>query len=580
MTMQPRVPRRDNDGFEATCDSLRELAAAYAPTLLFNTAETLFPILAESWLSHVTYAPWPGDPSSRGLAAAAGHNEHHRGTALVGWTRDGTELSVDRMGGAPNPEGRPLQLTADPSDPDAIGRYTEAGPETALVVGGWHDPSARTAGDDDYLVRAYSEFGAAINPAAVRWDSAPDPDARTFWIHQPPTPTTYAEVSWTGTYPRLSDQHGHGDFAPAADGGAATELDGHLQVTYYYLFPARLGSTSHEGQWQAVTLFFRAERIGDARDEFGVPESLRAYEPPVAVALSQVVDGAEHESQVLRWDQVSTFQLSLEGRDDETIPSTSMLVYVATGTHAFYASPDDAPGGLGDGTYYPPGEGPGESAGTSGEDLGTDEFADEECWFFWVLIAILVVLIAIVVILAAVAAAVVAIIAAIVAAIIAIISLFLLEDYADDDGEEPHDREENEEATGDGPNAGPAPTTTDGTPGPPSDPPATGGHDDPSREGADVDAGQYVSGVGDLTGRDSAPFDVRVIDVLHRHEHSPFPPVPGRCELPAWWWYSGRWGTPMVPRGGWVSGKQRYDGAGRSWSYWHAADFEVSEHRE
>ena len=56
-----RDPRSANDMVRATCENLRELAAAYSPILRFDDRERLFPILAESWLTHTTSAGWEAD---------------------------------------------------------------------------------------------------------------------------------------------------------------------------------------------------------------------------------------------------------------------------------------------------------------------------------------------------------------------------------------------------------------------------------------------------------------------------------------------------------------------------------------
>ena len=42
-----RDPRPDNESTEATCENLRELAAAYSPILRYDDRERVFPVLAE-----------------------------------------------------------------------------------------------------------------------------------------------------------------------------------------------------------------------------------------------------------------------------------------------------------------------------------------------------------------------------------------------------------------------------------------------------------------------------------------------------------------------------------------------------
>lgn len=78
------------------------------------------------------------------------------------------------------------------------------------------------------------------------------------------------------------------------------------------------------------------------------------------------------------------------------------------------------------------------------------------------------------------------------------------------------------------------------------------------------------------TGSNTSSFDLRFIDRVirgdegHRREHTGYPSAE-RCENPAWWDYSGRWGIRVTPSlsGTWASGDQRVDEHGRSWGYWH-----------
>lgn len=598
MTMRPRRPREENEWVRADCDAVQELAQAYAPTLAFSEEERFFPILAESWLSHSSYGQWPSDEPD-GMSHLLPTDGANRGTALIETETDGDTLDVNRVAGAPNHAGRPLQLTTDTSDPHAIGRPDrrgEAGTDLSLVFGGWSEPD-RTAGDEGYLASVFSEFAGAMNPTdAIEWDDPPRPTWPTMWVPQPPTPTVYAEVEWTGRFPDIDEAGDLGDFAPGADDRDNTRLDGYLQITYHYLFPMRRpGDTEapegeqvarSESQWQAATVVFETRRETHKElNEEGRPEGLQFREPPVAVVLSHQLD-ADTKAEVVGWEDDGLERFQLESADSEReYASTSPIVYVGRGTHSFFPEPVDG------GNPYTD---DGDEAESGAEDLGTDEFEDEG-GVGGFLLALLVILAALLVLAAlAVAAwallaalsAVLAVAAIVVLAVLAILTIIAglawLEDWFDNDGKEPHRRSANEEATGDGSAGAPPPTETDGSRGPSGDQRDSGGHDDPSREGSVVDSGGYASGVGGPRGHNAASFDVRVVDRVNPHDETGFPPPPGNCERPTWWAFTGNWGAPVSVRedAGWTWGPQRVDEHGRSWSYWHAVVFDQYLSRE
>lgn len=599
MTMRPRLPRGEGEWVGADCDALQELAQAYAPTLAFASGERFYPVLAEAYLAHTSYGPWPADSdpeADTGMHHLLPVDEAQRGTALVHADRSATGLGVTKVGGAPNARGRPLQLSTDATDPDAIGRgdfQGSSGSDLHLVFGGWADLE-RTHGDEAYVASVFSEFGDAMNPTeAVTWQDPARANLATPWIPQPVTPTTYAEVVWSGQFPDLDAAAALGDFAGAPDDGDNRRLDEVLQVTYHYLFPVRRPArddvppgeriTSFEGQWQAVTVVFAARSSGKlAEGESGPPAGLQFREPPLAAVLSNQMD-ADTRCETFGWDSLDKFPLTLTGTT-RGLASTSAVVYVGQGTHTFLPRPasGEDPYGRPDGS-------------SDADDLGTGDFEDEGGvgGFFWALLDILIIIvllalgvavlagIAALIALALAAAAVVfvaiGIVALVVFAILAILAIIVgiawLEDWFDDDGKEPHRRKSNEEATGDGTAAEPPPTETDGNPGPPAaGTPPSGGHDDPSRTGSDVEAGAYASGVGAPRGHNHASFDVRVIDQVNEHALTPFPPPAARCERPVWWDYRGAWGVPVHVResSGWANGRPRVDEHGRSWAYWHA----------
>ena len=614
MTMRPRLPRNPDEWVTADCAAVRELARSYAPTLAFSEDEEFFPILAESWLSHSAYGQWPTDDTN-GMSHLLPTDTANRGTALVDATTEGDSLTVNRIAGAPNPAGQPLQFSTDSNDPNAIGRPDRRGAEGAdlsLVFGGWADAD-RTAGDEAYLASTFSEFAGAMNPTdAAEWEAPARSTWPTMWVPQPPTPTVYAEIDWTGRFPDLDEAAELGDFAPGPNGQDNDRLDGYLQVTYHYLFPMRRPSKSggpeaggvarSESQWQAATVVFEARRPDDSQlNEEGRPEELQFREPPVAVILSHQLD-AETKADVVAWDDEILERFEIENPKTGTeYASTSPVIYVGEGTHTFLPEPTSGENPYTGGTGVD--DSSGNSGGSSADDIGTDDFQDEGGvgGFF---LALLVILLALLLlwgliagayylftiaagILAALAVAAIVVLA-VIALLVLIAGLAWLEDWFDSGGKSPHRRSSNEEATGDGSAAAPPPTETDGSRGPPSDSsdsggaPGSGGHDDPTREGSDVDAGGYASGAGGQRGHNQASFDVRVVDRVNTHSATGFPPEPTDCERPTWWGYTGTWGAPVSVREEerWTWGPQRVDEHGRSWSYWHAVVFDQYLSRE
>ena len=50
------------DFVDADCETLFKLAIEHSPFLRYHEAERFFPILAESWLTMTSRAPWASDP--------------------------------------------------------------------------------------------------------------------------------------------------------------------------------------------------------------------------------------------------------------------------------------------------------------------------------------------------------------------------------------------------------------------------------------------------------------------------------------------------------------------------------------
>lgn len=100
-------------------------------------------------------------------------------------------------------------------------------------------------------------------------------------------------------------------------------------------------------------------------------------------------------------------------------------------------------------------------------------------------------------------------------------------------------------------------------------PPGSGGS-----PGAD-DAGGEPSGgnPGSPTGRNTVPFDLRVIDLINEAGASSRFPPDRLCEHPGWWDHAGRWGVRVAPSSGvqWNHGDRSIDEQGRSLAYWNSA---------
>lgn len=145
------------------------------------------------------------------------------------------------------------------------------------------------------------------------------------WTAQPPTPTVHCEARMAEDFADLSAQLMHPDFPPI---GRDNPLADVMVLTDHYLFPAREPSAGEpevrtkEGQWEAVSIFFRGFREGD-RVQF--------TEPPLGVAVSQGTDGPSttpHLIDFRRWDQVHH-----EGTHAHPI------VFSALGSHRFFFDP-------------------------------------------------------------------------------------------------------------------------------------------------------------------------------------------------------------------------------------------------
>lgn len=527
-----REPDPNPDGTEATCESLRELAAAYSPILRYDVSERCFPVLAESWLTHTTAAPWAEEERE---ADDLPVDRFRRGTAVM---RADTRLGgLEQRGGPPNPFDRPIQLTTQQDDPDSIGRYGGVDASTFLDFGGWQ-PGDLRRGDERYLYAAFSELSAAM-AAGQPWELIEGrPNTPHLWVPQPVNPTVYAEIEWGGTYAQWSDKGGQ-DFPL----GGVPELDQLLVVTYHYLYamrepsPGDLVTRRLEGQWEAISLLFPCT-VGDGRTAEGRPTSLRWVEPPSWVVISKGIERSgetplrQHPNEVRAWGQVERVH-------------AHPIVYVAAGTHRHFFEPGTV--------TFDPNSNPPPGFGATDSEGGGD-FPGAEMLLVWCVVAAIVA--------GALLAAGLFVLAAILA-ILAIILfiLWLISLIADAvnqaSGGPLPPTPTNEEAGGGGAQGGG------------QDEPPAGGSTGPD---ATATAPPGTPNAGSPTGRDVVSFDVRVVDLLHHAGDRTGFPSREPCEHPHWWAYSGSWGVnvrrPETPDD-WESGTQRVDELHRSWGYWH-----------
>ncbi len=526
-----RDPKGGDERIDATCDSLRELAAAYSPILRYDQRERCFPILAESWLTHTTAAPWSEEDFE---ADDLPIDPFRRGTAVMRASVDLTGLQ--QRGGPPNPYDRPIQFSTSTTDPDSIGRYSGVNATTFLDFGGWLPDSDLRRGDADYLYAAFSELSAAMVPT-LPWQLIEGrPNVPHLWVPQPVNPTTYAVIEWGGMYPRWSTAGDLSDFP--TDG--VPDLDRLLVLTYYYLYAMREpppdGTSTRrlEGQWEAITLFFGCEP-GEARDAEGRPTRLFFFEPPRFVAISKGIERSldsplrQHPNEVRDWAGVERVH-------------AHPIIYVSAGTHRHFFGPGTDVS-WNPNTNPPPGS----------DDLeteGGDEFPGVESLLIWgfvvwwalswfgpvgfIIGAILFLLF-----------------------FLAWLISLIVDAVNQASGDPVPSWQDNDEASGGGAQAGGG-----------DEPPAGGS------TGPDPSANQPTGtpNAGSPTGRDIVSFDVRLVDLLHHAaDRTGFPPE-RPCEHPHWWTYSGNWGVNVRPAtdNDWESGTQRVDELHRSWGYWNA----------
>ncbi|MCX5046302.1 hypothetical protein OG921_24320 [Aldersonia sp. NBC_00410] len=545
---------------ELTAEAIEALALRFYPILRFHEEERFYPLLAESWLTTVANGVWPESPNRDALLLARPDDPARRGASFCLSPASAID-SVVPIAGSPVDGDRPIGL-----DSNVLAQVIAKGTSMFMSVGGW--PSERSpfaAGDIDYLGQLTSELAAAINPA-LEWqprDAAeplpPPPGQRVIpqlipwqWIAQPPNVTMYCEVAWAGAWARRDAR------AASRDYGGARDLDGYVAFTYHLFYAARDPGGSgrrQEGQWEAVTLFFRA----DARPAEGselIEGNPLIDETPHAVVISQgrTSDDASYHTD-------SRPYALCERIADRPV------IYVTRGSHRNLFEPVTGE------TYDPSKYGP-HAPDTTAHDNESNSWIGVDAYLIlmgllWALAALLAALLATVVGWGA---------AIFVASIIVLLILILLimwivsacDEASDRDaGKNVAPRTEPEEASTTGPQSG-----GDGTEEPAGPAPASGTAGGASPEGGGAAPTAGLPNTGSPTGRSTSFPDIRIIERLFVNgairEHTGFP-APATMENPRWWDYPGRWGVQVAPApasGTWESGGRRVDDLGRDWGYY------------
>ncbi len=510
------------------CESLYALAVRLSPVLRFHPQERFFPVLAESWLTHTTEAPWVTD-SAHWLGDLA-PDANRRGMALCQLANG--QLQV--IAGQPVGGNRPLQLSVSDSDPYAIGAsalHTVDG-TTFLDLAGWDPSSGFAAGDTERLYALYSELAAAMNDQQDWTPLHGLVDLPHAWIPPSVNPTTYCEANWAGDFQRISDAAGQGDFPPGDN-----SLDSFLALTYHYLYPALETAPDDvvrrlEGQWESATIFLRGEGLGKLPDP-------TVTLPPYFIVVSQNLEQANsyhHVTALAGWNPEGDW------------PTVELLgehpvLYVSQGTHKFFFSAVSA----GDPDMPPD---PGLDPGPHSDDPDTGGLTDLlELGLILLFIAgVILILTALVVL------PVILIILAITLLLLWLASL-IQSDLNDGTGTPIPGSTPNDEANGDGTQGGGTEDPAGASPPPTGSGPSVG-----------------LPNTGSPTGEATVSFDVRLIDRIFPTRAPPTGyPSESLCENPTWWDYSGGWGI-RVQGGfgtGWENGNRRIDEFGRSLAYWN-----------
>lgn len=561
------------------------LARRFAPVLRFHEEERFFPVLAESWLTTATNGVWPEAAARTVQLGSRPDDPARRGGAFC--RADPQMTAVTPVTGAPVWGDRPITFEVDPGDPtsmlsDLIQSLRSDG---FLDVGGWRTDSATpfAEGDIDYLAWLLSELTSGVNPA-LPWNppDAARPEAHGAgapvvpwqWVAQPTHPTMYCEVNWGGAFARRAWQGGLPEF-PAGE----RELDGTIAFTYHLLYGARdpggAGRRS-EGQWEAVTLFFRAEVGKGSRTEGELlpREAIGIAEEPFAVVASQGQD----RSQNAHFTEARAY-----GACERL--AQRPVIYVTKGSHRNLFAPVT-------GETWDPGQHGPHAPDTSGhdEEPATWDGVDEFLLLAGILLALAILL---VILIAIITVVVIIVIAAILAVILVILALILFimwivsacDEASDEDaGESVSGGQEPNEAGASGPQSGGGDEEPAG-PSPGSGGGSSGGGSSGGGGGGGGGGTVGLPNTGSPTGNETTFPDVRIVERLFEdgasREPTPFPAA-SAMENPTWWDWQGRWGVRVKPApasGTWESGWQRVDEGRRDWSYFAGERLLISLHQ-
>jgi len=513
----------------ATTENLRELAKRYQPVLAFSAGERMFPALVESYLSHVSLATW-NQIGDAGVPGEPINGPNHRGTAIMNGAPPGTKLA-----GAPNSAGHPLPL-----DSSGIGNPAYrpgSAPETLfLTFGGWSD-ATHTRGSPDYLLAAFSELSAALEPANTWREFESLPNRPHIWVDQPTTPTVYAEAEWGGMYLSIYEAGGaaNGDFA-ATDKDPDLGLRQVLALTYYLFFPLRepnnpdvlVGDGFCEGQWEAVTIFFPG-MPGASRGPSAPPE-FEYQEPPLAVALSRSRDVTNSLSSCRPWDW--PFVVPAGTPPPVQRDGLHPRLYVSLGRHELlFAPPEDQAANYQQGG---PAGGASQETRLKESDPGQEDFPGFEPLLIGLVLPFPLNLFALI------------------AWLFTVFAGLNNDEYEGAHG--PPDDISTPEGDGRGPVAAPA----DGSV-PPGAVLADGTRiDDPA-----ITLLRFIDNFRLDPQRTAWPYD--------KDPEDPGAPPP-EFEYPYWWDFAGCWGVIIAGGIQWASGTRRIDRFGRSLGYWNAVN--------
>lgn len=540
---------------------LEMLARRFHPVLRFHEEERFYPLLAEAWLTTATNGVWPESPHRAVQLRTRPDDPFRRGAALC--RAEPRMPSIDPVSGAPVSGDRPLTFELGTADPLAMvsSLVASLGSEGFLDVGGWRTDTSEPflEGDVEYLAQLVSELASGVNPR-IPW-TPPDggPLIPWQWAAQPTHPTMYCEVTWGGAWPRRAVRNSAPEF-PAGE----SSLDQTIALTYHLLYAARDpggGGRRSEGQWEAITLFFRAE-VSTRTDGELVPRRGGIAEEPFAVVVSQGQDRATGArfTDVRPYDRCERL-------------GVRPVIYVTRGSHRNLFEPVS-------GETFDPGQHGPHAPDTTVHDEEPGSWKGVDGYLI-----LAGILLALAVLLAWLLASVIGWIAAIVvAAILVILALILFimwivsacdEDSDEDAGEQVSPGPEPNEAGSTGPQSGGDGSEEPSAPGPGS----AGG------PGAGAGPSVGLPNSGSPTGQETTFPDVRIVERLFEdgasRDATPFP-AERVMENPTWWDFRGRWGVRVRPApisGTWESGWQRVDERGRDWGYFAGERLVVEIHQ-